>query len=78
MAEVVIFPGAPRRDVTEDVPLPDVMQNAVDAGVSGTIIIGTARDGELFIASENGDVDAVVGKLMRAVTFLSSCELVDE
>jgi len=76
-AEVYVLPGIERRDLGEDCPTPQVLQNAIDQGVTGAIVVGTGRDGQLFIAAENADVDAVVGKLMRAVTFLSSCEIVE-
>lgn len=77
MGDLHILPGIERRDLGADVPSERVLQNAIDCGVTGAIVIGTSRDGELFIAAECGNVDETVGKLMRAVSFLSSCEMVE-
>lgn len=76
MADVHILPGIERRDLGKDVPAPNVLGAAIENGVTDVIVIGRARDGELYLAAECHDADAVVGKLIRAVNFLADSEVV--
>ena len=75
MADVHVLPGVERRDIGNTVTSDDVLKYAIETGVYDAVIVAKSRDGGLYIASENHDMDAVVGKLMRAVNFLSGSEL---
>jgi hypothetical protein len=72
MAEVHVLPGVERRDLMVPLPCAELLQKAIDAGVTDAVIVGRARDGSLYVASASTDVDRDVGRLMRAVEFLTS------
>lgn len=77
MAEVHVLPGIERRDLAgEPVPSHEVLRAALDKGITDVIVVGRQRDGTPYVASAGNDVDRDVGMLMRAVSFLSSAELV--
>lgn len=71
MADVHVMPGVERRDLMgEPVPSERVLTSATEKGVTDVVIIGRQRDGSLYMAAEDNNADAVVGKLMRGVDFL--------
>lgn len=78
MADVHVLPGVERRDIGEKVESSKVLEAAIENGVFDAIVVGRSRDGNLYIASENADIDATVGKLMRVVSFLASGQLENE
>lgn len=75
MADVHVLPGVERRDIGDDVAPADVLRCAIENGVTDAIVVGKARDGSLYLAAESSDADLVVGKLMRAATFLATHEV---
>jgi hypothetical protein len=76
MENLFVLPGVERRDLEQDIPSVEVLQNAIDVGVSDVIVIGRERSGEFYIASAVADADRVVGRLMWAVQFLASHEVI--
>lgn len=79
MAEVYVLPGVERRDLAgSPCPSSEVLQAAIDKGVTDVVVIGRDRQGELYIAGAPPDVDKTVGMLMRAVSILSSASIVND
>lgn len=89
MADIVMFPGV-RREAIPDSPSQaatsenpyvseltdaDVLQKAIDQKIEDVVVVGFLPDGSLYVASAVGDDDAVVGKLFRAASFVSSLTL---
>lgn len=72
MAEVHVLPGIERRDLLAPLPAAELLQKAIENGVTDVVIVGRERDGSLYVASASSDIDRDVGMLMRAVTYLSS------
>lgn len=75
MADVHVLPGVERWDIGETVPSNVVLTSAIENGVTDAVVVGKTRNGDLYIAAECGDADAVVGKLMRAVNVLANAEV---
>jgi hypothetical protein len=79
MAEIHVLPGIERRDLAgEPAPSADVLQAAIDKGITDAIVVGRSRNGSLYIAGAPPDVDKAVGVLMRAVSVLSGCDVVND
>lgn len=78
-AEIVVLPGVERRDLA-GVPLPsaEILQAAIDEGVTDAIVVGRDRQGNLYVAGAPPDVDKTVGLLMRAVTTLSEATIIND
>lgn len=71
--KVVVMPGVERRDLAgELVPSVEVLQRAIENGVTDVVVVGKGRDGRPYLASEAPDVDRVTGILFGAATFLST------
>lgn len=75
MADVHVLPGVERRDIGDDVPSNEVLQYAIQNGVTDVIVVGKGRDGRLYLAAQCANADLVVGKLMSATHFLLSHEV---
>lgn len=78
MADVHVLPGVERIGVGAPVPSADVLQFAIDNGVTDVVVVGRVGDGKLYVASDTGDIDAVIGKLHRAAHFLADKDLAIE
>lgn len=77
MADIHVLPGIERRDLgPSDLDAKEVLDYAIEAGVTDVVVIGTGRDGRLYVASSLGDADRAVGKMMRAVSLLSEAHIV--
>ena len=74
-AEIHVLPGIERRDLGEPAPDAGVLAAALERGVHDVVVVGRDRAGELYIAAAGGDVDRVVGQLMRAVQQLAAMRL---
>lgn len=73
-ATIIVMPGVERRDMCgERTSDEDVLQSAIDNGVTDVIVVGRDRSGDLYIAGAPPDIDKLVGTLMRAVARLSDC-----
>jgi hypothetical protein len=72
MGEVRVLPGVERRDIGESVPSKRLLIAAARNGVRDVVLIGRSRDGALYLAAEDSNVDAVVGKLCHATQWLAS------
>lgn len=70
---VTVLPGVERRDLpdTAEVPSAEVLQVAIDNGVTDVVLVGRTRTGALYVAGESRDLDHVVGRLMLAVAMLT-------
>lgn len=71
MAEVHVLPGVERRDMIGVLPAEQLLQKAIDQGISDVVIVGRDRSGNPYVASAMSDVDRAVGRLMYAATFLA-------
>lgn len=78
MADVVVLPGVERRDIGAPVPNDEVLRYALENGVTDIIIIGRERSGRYYVSSAIGDTDKVVGRLMWAVHYLATSEIVQD
>ncbi len=79
MAEVHVLPGIERRDLAgHAIPPAEVLQAAIDKGITDVVVVGRDRQGELYVAGAAPDADRAVGLLMRAVTYLSSHTIVND
>lgn len=78
MAQVHVLPGIERRDLPADITAEQVLQAAIDAGITDAIIIGRDRQGQQYIAASIGDIDRTVGRIMSAVAFLTNARLAHE
>lgn len=78
-AKVYVLPGVERRDLGGvRIPSTEVLQAAINNGVHDVIVVGKDRAGGLYVAGAPPDVDRAVGMLMRAVTFLSECKIIND
>lgn len=75
MAEVHVMPGVERRDLMGVLPAEQLLQKAIDAGVTDVVIVARDRSGQPYVASCIADVDKAVGRLMYAVTFLAQATI---
>lgn len=64
---LVILPGVSRDDIDVEVPSAKVLRAAIEAGVGCVVVIGVAPDGEVYIAYEQGDKFAVMGRIVEAL-----------
>jgi hypothetical protein len=71
-ATIHVLPGVERRDLGDARPDDDILSGAIAEGVSGAIVVGRDRRGDLYLASADGDADRVIGMLMRAVQYLAT------
>lgn len=79
MAEVVVLPGVERRDLSGvALPSAEILQAAIEKGITDIIIVGRSRSGELYVAGAPPDVDKSVGMLMRAVNMLSGSTILND
>lgn len=79
MADIHVLPGVERRDLAGvALPSEEVLQAAINNGVTDVIVIGRSRDGSLYVAGAPPDVDKAVGMLMRAVSVLASCDVIND
>jgi hypothetical protein len=78
MAGVHVLPGIERRDLLGVLPPEQLLQKAIENGVTDVVIVGRARDGSPYVASCVADADKAVGQLMRAVTFISGSEITND
>lgn len=70
---IVVLPGVERRDLAGVVvPSADVLERAIELGVTDCVIVGRHRDGSLYVAGETNDMDRAAGILMRGLIFISS------
>lgn len=76
MADVHVLPGMERVGVGAPVPSADVLKYAIENGVTDVVVVGRVANGQLYVASDNGDIDSVIGKLHRAAHYLSDKDLV--
>ncbi len=73
MSNLHILPGVERRDMVGDVvPSAEVLQAAIDNGISDVVIVGRRRDGGLFVAGETNDVDRAAGILLRGASYVAN------
>jgi hypothetical protein len=78
-ATIIVMPGVERRDLAGNpTPSVNVLQAAIDAGIEDVIIVGRDRAGSLYVAGAPPDVDRSVGMLMRAVSVLSECQVIND
>lgn len=89
MADLIMFPGVRREAIPDSQPQAatsgnpyvaeltdtDVLQKAIEQKVEDVVVVGFLPDGSFYVASAVGDDDAVVGKLFRAASFISSLTL---
>lgn len=75
MAEVHVLPGVERRDLIGTLPANQLLQGAIDAGVTDVIIVGRDRSGAPYVASGLPDADKAVGMLMRAVNMIAGATI---
>lgn len=75
MAELHVMPGVERRDLLGVLPAEQLLQKAIDAGITDAIVIGRDREGRPYIATCMSDVDRAVGRIMHAATYLASCTI---
>ena len=78
MGDISVLPGVERRDINNEVASPDVLSKAIEAGCFDVIVVARDRSGEFYLAAQDGNADTVVGKLMRAVQFLTAHEFVHD
>lgn len=78
MAEIFVLPGVERRDVLESLPAEKVLIGAIELGITDVTVIGRDREGKPYVATSMSDMDRAVGRLMHAVTYLSSVTLAFE
>lgn len=79
MALVFVMPGVERRDLAGvEVPSEQVLQSAIDKGVTDVIVVGRSRNGDLYLAGAPPDVDRAVGILMRAASTLSTSSVFND
>lgn len=74
-AKIFELPGIDRRDFGTKAKTIDVLQYAIDYGITDVIVLGRNRDGSRYIAAEDGNLDAVVGKLFSEATRMASSEM---
>ncbi len=74
-ADIVFLPGVERRDIDEvgNIDPADVLQGAVENGVTDVIVVGRRRDGSRYVASALPDTDRVLGILVDAVFYVQRC-----
>lgn len=73
------MPGVERRDLAGSPCLSsNVLQAAIDNGITDVLVVGRDRKGQLYIAGAPPDVDKSVGMLMRAVSMLSDSNIVND
>jgi hypothetical protein len=78
-ARIIVLPGIERRDLAgSPCSSRNVLQAAIDQGVTDVLIVGRDRKGQLYIAGAPPDVDKSVGMLMRAVAVLSDCHIIND
>lgn len=78
-ATIIVMPGVERRDMAgAPTPSEDVLQEAIAQGIRDVVVVGRDRAGELYLAGSAPDVDRTVGLLMRAVSVLSECTIVND
>jgi len=77
-ADILLLPWVERRDLGGARPDHDVLAGAIAEGVSGIVVVGRDRRGELYIASSTGDADKVIGQLMQAVQYLASAVMLPQ
>jgi len=75
MAEIHVLPGVERRDLLGVLPAEELLQKAIDQGITDVVIVGRDRAGNPYVASCLSDVDRAVGRLMYAATFLAQATL---
>jgi len=76
MADVIVLPGIERRDLAGAViPSAEILNRALDSGITDVVIVGRHRDGRLYIAGESNDIDRVTGLLARAAAVLATGEV---
>ena len=79
MADVHVLPGIERRDmVSAPTESRLVLEAAIENGITDATVVGRDRQGHLYVAGAQPDVDRTVGLLMRAVSVLSSLEIVND
>ncbi len=71
-AKIIMFPGVE----SPPIPVHSDIRERMFAGarvhdVKNLILIGRARDGEIYVASEEDNVDVLVGVLLRTAHYLT-------
>lgn len=72
MADVHVLPGIERRDLLGVLPSEQLLQKAIEQGITDVIIVGRDRYGQQYVASTLSDADRAVGRLYSAANFLAS------
>jgi hypothetical protein len=72
VAEVHVLPGVERRDLLGVLPAEQLLAAAIEQGITDVIIVGRKRDGTPYVASGVSNVDCAIGRLMGAVTYLTT------
>ena len=78
MAEVHVLPGIERRDLLGVLPAEQLLQKAIEAGVTDAIVIGRDRAGLPYVASCIADADKAVGMLMRVVNSIAGATIIND
>lgn len=78
MATIHVLPGIERRDLLGVLPAEQLLQKAIEAGITDAIVIGRDRAGQSYVASCSPDADKVVGMLMRAVNIIAGAEITND
>lgn len=78
MAKVHVLPGIERRDLLGVLPAEQLLQKAIEAGITDAVAIGRDRSGQLYVASCNPDADKAVGMLMRAVNMIADATIIND
>lgn len=72
MAEVHVLPGVERRDLLGALPCEQLLQKAIDLGITDVVIVGRDRTGNQYVASALPNADVAVGRLFSAANYLAS------
>jgi hypothetical protein len=51
---------------------------AANEGLSKAVVVGIDKDGELYVASDVRDIDAIIGLLYRGLQWLANAQLIEE
>lgn len=76
MAELHVFPGVARSDLSQSAAVDELLKSAADAGLKDIAIVGRCLSGEIAVWGSQPDADQVVGLLMRGANWLASMEQV--
>lgn len=77
MAEINVIPGVERRDLGVPATPRAVLEAAIEGGIQDVVVIGRYPSGALYLASSDGNIDAVVGKLFAAAQRLATRRIVE-